>query len=179
MAYSFEPSHQYFQKMDDFQSMIEKELQDKARNLGEIDTLITQKIKQFQQQISLLQQDRHCIEVLANSRIHNIQCEMDWQERERCAVLENEADQDIREQEIDAEFENVPVVSIKRVKSKPTKKAKSASKSVDPNRLSQKTQKKVDKKFVLNVLHGNSKTTDKLPRFVIQQAKPKYKNSSL
>ena len=177
MAYPFEPSHEYFQKMDGLQSMIEKELQKKAHELSKIDSLILSKFMEFQKQNQQLRQDRRSIEILANSRIHNIQSEMDWCERERISVLENEAHQDIREQELDEEFEEVPNFSTK----KRVKKAKSVDKSVDPNRLSQKS---VNKKLVLNVLHSNSKTTDKLPRFVIEQmihrhAKPKYKNSRL
>jgi hypothetical protein len=165
MAYSFEPSHEYFQKMDGLQSMIEKELQKKAHELSKIDSLILSKFMEFQKQNQQLRQDRRNIEILANSKIHNIQCEMDLCERERISVLENEARQDIREEELDEEFEEVPTFSTK----KRVKKAKSVDKSVN-------------KKFVLNILHSNSKTTDKLPRFVMEKmihchAKPKYKNS--
>jgi len=163
MAYSFDSSHDYFQKMDHLQSMIEKELQEKVQHLSEIDSLILSKFMEFQKQNQKLRQDRRSIEILADSRIHNIQCEMDWQERERISVLENEANQDTREQELDEEFEEVPTLSTK----KRVKKAKSGN-----------------KKLVLNILNSNSKTTDKLPRSVIQQmihrhTKPKYKNLGL
>ena len=116
MAYSFEPSHEYFQKMDGLQSMIEKELQKKAHELSKIDSLILSKFMEFQKQNQQLRQDRHSIEILANSRIHNIQSEMDWCERERISVLENEAHQDIREQELDEEFEEVPTFSPEELK---------------------------------------------------------------
>ena len=164
MAYSFVPCDEYFQTMAEFQSTIEKELQKKESALREVDSLILSKFMEFQKQNQELRQQRRSIEILADSRIHNIQYEMDLQERARERVLINERLQDIHEECIDAEFEDVPDVSSKkRSKSKANKK---------------------DKKLVLNVLNSNSKTTDKLPRFIIQQTlhhrtKPKYKNLSL
>jgi hypothetical protein len=108
----------------------------------------------------------------ALDKVANLQYEMDQQERARESVLMNERLQDIHEEYIDAEFEDVPTFSVeKRAK----KVAKASKKSVD---------KKVDRKLVLNILNSNSKTTDKLPRFIIQQSlhsrtKPKYKNHGL
>ena len=173
-------SHSYFQKMAELQLMIEKRLDKKTHDLKEINTLILsnflefQKQKQvlceaieFQKQNQELRQELKYIEMLANAEIQKIQCEMYLCEREYISDME-EAQKDIREQEIDAEFENIPVVSTKkRVKSKSTKKTKA-----------------FDRKFVMNVLYSNSKLTDKLPRLIIEQTlyrrtKPKYKNRGL
>ena len=103
----------------------------------------------------------------ALQKVANLQYEMDQQERARESVLMNERLQDIHEEYIDAEFEDVPTFSVE-------KRAKKVAKA----------SKKVDRKLVLNILNSNSKTTDKLPRFIIHQSlhsrtKPKYKNHGL
>ena len=173
MAYSFVPCEEYFQTMAEFQSTIDQELEKKACALREVDSLILSKFMEFQKQNQELRQQRRSIQILADSRIHNIQYEMDLQERAREEVLINERLQDIHEECIDAEFEDVPTFSVeKRAK----KVAKASKKSVD--------KKSANKKLVLNVINSNSKTTDKLPRFIIQQTlyrrtKPKYKNLGL
>jgi hypothetical protein len=100
----------------------------------------------------------------ALQKVASLQYEMEQQERAHERVLINERLQDLHEEFIDAEFEDVPTFSVE----KRTKKVAKAS-------------KKVDRKLVLNILNSNSKTTDKLPRFIIQQTlhsrtKPKYKN---
>ena len=172
MAYSFVPCHQHFENMAEFQSMIDKELENKAHSLREVDSRILLKIEQFKREIGMLNQDRDDIEQSSRHAVANLQYEMNLQERARERVLINERLQDIHEEDIDAEFEDVPedvpdVSGKKRFKSKPAK-----------------TSNKFDRKFVLNVLHSNSKTTDRLPRFIIQQTlhrrtKPKYKNHGL
>jgi hypothetical protein len=166
--------------MAELQSMIERRLQKKAHDLKEINSIILSdflefqkqkeksgKLSEFQKDNQELRQELQKIEMLANAEIQKIQFEMYLCEREYISDMEDE-EKDMQEQEIDSEFENVPVVSTKkRVKSKPTKKAKA-----------------FDRKFVMNILNSNSKTTDKLPRAIIEQTlhrrtKPKYKNRSL
>ena len=172
-------SHNYFQRMAELQSFIEGHLEKKARDLKEINLLILSNFLEFQKQKDevrqglefqkdnqKLRQELQNIEMLANAEIGKIQYEMYCCEREYISDMENQ-ENDIREKEIDAEFENIPSVSEKkRVKSKPAKKSKM-----------------FDQKFVMNILNRNSKTTDKLPRAIEQtlhrRAKPKYKNRSL
>jgi len=157
--------------MDEFQSMIEKELKKKACALREVDSRILLKIEQFKREIGMLNQDRADIDQASRIEVANLQYEMQLQERARESVLINERLQDIHEEYIDAEFEDVPTFSVEKRAKKLTKASKSAN-------------KKVDRKVVLNLLNSNSKTTDKLPRFIIQQTlhrrtKPKYKNLGL
>ena len=172
-------SSNYFQKMDELQSMIERQLEKKAHDLKEVNSLILssfiefQKQKQvlcealeFQKQNQELRQELKYTEMLANAEIQKIQREMYLCEREYISDMEDEQ-KDIREQEIDAEFEHIPVVSTKKRVKKVTKKTKT-----------------FDRKFVMNILYSNSKTTDKLPRVIIEQTlhsrtKPKYKNRGL
>lgn len=170
-------SHNYFQKMAELQSIIEQHLEKKSHDLKEVNSLILssfiefQKQKnelrnfpEFQKQNQALRKDLQDITTFANIQIRNTQTDMYWCEQDYIYEMENQVRQDIIEQEIDEEFENVPVVSAKkRVK---------------------KVTKTFDRKFVMNILYSNSKTTDKLPRVIIEQTlhsrtKPKYKNRGL
>lgn len=173
-------SHNYFQRMAELQSLIERQLEKKAHDLAEINSLILssflefQKQKkelrdfpEFQKQNQALRKDLRDITAFANIQIRNIQHEMYHCEQDYIYKMEKEAHEDTREKEIDAEFENIPSISMKKRAKKVTKKAKT-----------------FDRKFVMDILNSNSKTTDKLPRVIIKQTlrsrtKPKYKNLGL
>ena len=174
-------SHNYFQRMAELQSFIERQLEQKAHNLKEINTLILsgflefQKQNQelrnfpvFQKQNKALRKELQEITSFADTQIRNIQHGMYQCEQDYISDMEKEADEDTLEQEFEEEFENEPcILAKKRVKSKAAKKTKT-----------------FDRKFVMNILYSNSKTTDKLPRVIIEQTlhsrtKPKYKNRGL
>ena len=174
-------SHNYFQRMAELQSFIERQLEQKAHNLKETNTLILsgflefqkqnhelRNFPEFQKQNQELRKELQDITTFANTQIRNIQTEMYWCERNYISEMDKEVHEDTREQELEDEFENEPcILAKKRVKSKPTKKTKT-----------------FDRKFVMNILYSNSKTTDKLPRVIIEQTlhsrtKPKYKNRGL
>lgn len=172
-------SHNYFQRMAELQSFIERQLEQKERNQKEINSLILssfmefqkqneelRNFPEFQKQNQALRKDLQDITTFANTQIRNIQNDMYQCEQDYIYEMEH------KEQEIDAEieeeFENeLSILAKKRVKSKPSKKAKI-----------------FDRKFVMNILYSNNKTTDKLPRVIIEQTlhcrtKPKYKNRGL
>jgi hypothetical protein len=165
--------------MAELQSFIERQLEQKERNLKEINYLILSKFlefqkqkeelrnfPEFQKQNQELRKELQNITTFANTQIRNIQTDMYQCEQDYIYEMEHE-EQEI-EEEFEKEFENEPsILAKKRVKSKPAKKTKT-----------------FDRKFVMNILYSNSKTTDKLPRVIIEQTlhtrtKPKYKNRGL
>jgi hypothetical protein len=162
--------------MAELQSFIERQLEQKERNLKEINYLILssflefqkqnkelRNFPEFQKQNQALRKELQDITTFANTQIRNIQTGMYQCEQDYIYEMEKEEERDVEE-----EFENEPLISTKtRVKSKPVKKTKT-----------------FDRKFVMNILYSNSKTTDKLPRVIIEQTlhsrtKPKYKNRGL
>jgi hypothetical protein len=165
--------------MAELQSFIERQLEQKERNLKEINYLILSKFlefqkqkeelrnfPEFQKQNQELRKELQNITTFANTQIRNIQTDMYQCEQDYIYEMEHK-EQEV-EEEFEKEFENEPsILAKKRVKSKPTKKTKT-----------------FDRKFVMNIMYSNSKTTDKLPRVIIEQTlhcrtKPKYKNRGL
>ena len=173
-------SHNYFQRMAELQSFIERQLEQKERNMKEINSLILSNFMEFQKQNNelrnfpefqkqnqALRKELQDITTFANIQIRNIQTDMYQCEQDYIYEMEKEEEREI-EEEFEEEFEHKSsILAKKRVKSKPTKKAKI-----------------FDRKFVMNILYSNSKTTNKIPRVIIEQTlhcrtKPKYKNRGL
>jgi hypothetical protein len=165
--------------MAELQSFIERQIEQKERNMKEINSIILsnflefqkqnkelRNFPEFQKQNQALRKELQDITTFANTQIRNIQNDMYKCEQDYIYEMEHE-EQEI-EAEIEEEFEKEPCILAKnRVKSKPAKKTKT-----------------FDRKFVMNILYSNSKTTDKLPRVIIEQTlrsrtKPKYKNRGL